>query len=129
MLVVVLSACGQIGYPSNGGSEAVGKASGQRLSSSDALSVTFMDVGQGSSALIQLPDEENVLIDGGPREGGPQRVADLQKLGVEKLDAVVVTHADEDHAGGLVDVLGAVKTGILKPDSRIRLCTSVCGVM
>lgn len=82
------------------GAEAGGAPSGGRLV------ITFLDVGQGSSALIQLPNGANVLIDGGPREGGPQRIADLQSLGVERLDAVVVTHADEDHAGGLVDVIG-----------------------
>lgn len=82
------------------GAEAGGAPAGGRLA------ITFLDVGQGSSALVQLPNGANVLIDGGPREGGPERIADLQRFGVQRLDAVVVTHADEDHAGGLVDVIG-----------------------
>ena len=51
----------------------------------DALEITFLDV--ASSALIQLPKVGSVLIDGGPREGGPERVANLQRLGVSQLDA------------------------------------------
>ena len=65
-------------------------------------------MGQGSSALIVLPKGESVLIDGGPGEGGLEMVADLQRLGVRQLDAVVISHADEDHAGGLIDVIGSM---------------------
>lgn len=36
-------------------------------------------------------------------------VADLQRLGVSTLDAVVVSHADEDHAGGLIDVINSLQ--------------------
>lgn len=89
------------------GSNGAGAGSTGR-SSAGRLAITFLDVGQGSSALLRLPNGANVLIDGGPREGGPQRVADLRRLGVQRLDAVVVSHADEDHAGGLVDVIKSV---------------------
>jgi hypothetical protein len=72
------------------------------------LTVTFLDVGQGNSALIQLPGGENVLVDGGPTEAGPLVVQRLGELGVRELDAVVLSHADEDHVGGLVDVMETV---------------------
>ncbi len=83
-------------------------ASERRSPPGGILAVTFLDVGQGSSILIQLPNGGNVLIDGGPREGGEEVVSDLQRLRVRQLDAVVVSHADEDHAGGLIDVLNLV---------------------
>lgn len=86
----------------------VSATTGGQQMPTDRLVITFFDVGQGSSALLQLPNRKNVLIDGGPREDGPQRVAELRRLGVEELDAVVVSHADEDHAGGLVDVVGSM---------------------
>ncbi len=35
-------------------------------------------------------------------------MADLQRLGVKQLDAVVISHADEDHAGGLIDVINSL---------------------
>lgn len=72
------------------------------------LRITFLDVGQGSSILLRLPNGGNVLIDGGPREQGEEVVADLERLGVNYLDAVVVSHADEDHSGGLIDVIGSL---------------------
>ena len=56
-------------------------------SSEDASRSPILEVGQASSALIQLPKGGSVLIDGGPREGGPERVANLQRLGVSQLDA------------------------------------------
>ena len=79
-----------------------------RESSAGRLRVTFLEVGQGSSILIRLPNGGNVLIDGGPREQGGEVVADLGILGVGTLDAVMVSHADEDHSGGLIDVIDSV---------------------
>ena len=72
------------------------------------LRVTFLDVGQGSSILVRLPNGGNALIDGGPREQGGEIVANLGRLRVDTLDAVVVSHADEDHSGGLIDVIDSV---------------------
>lgn len=84
------------------------RAAAARASSDGRLRVTFLGVGQGSSILIRLPNGGNVLIDGGPREQGEEVVADLGRLGVSHLDAVVVSHADEDHSGGLIDVIGSL---------------------
>ena len=78
------------------------------VSSGEELAITFLDVGQGSGILIQLPTGGNVLIDGGSREHGEEVVGDLGRLGVDTLDAVVASHADEDHAGGLIDVIGSL---------------------
>ena len=85
------------------------RAVAARETSGDRLKITFLDVGQGSAILIRLPNGGNVLIDGGPREAGDEVVADLQRLGVSTLDAVVVSHADEDHAGGLIDVINSLQ--------------------
>ncbi len=55
---------------------------------------------------------ENISGDGPPgwpSEQGDEVVADLQRLGVSTLDAVVVSHADEDHAGGLIDVIDSLQ--------------------
>lgn len=69
------------------------------------LEVTILNVGQGDAILIETPGGADVLIDGGP---GP---AVLRGLGGElpwddrSLDMVVLTHAEADHATGLLDVL------------------------
>jgi hypothetical protein len=53
-----------------GASEIAGEPVGNEPVPGGMLTVTFLNVGQGSSALIRLPNGGNVLIDGGPRDGG-----------------------------------------------------------
>lgn len=66
--------------------------------------ITFLDVGQGDSSLLQLPDGNNVLIDGGVSEMGDRVVKALEKRGVKSLDMVIMTHPHADHVGGLHQV-------------------------
>jgi competence protein ComEC len=77
---------------------------------SDKLEVTAIDVGQGDSILVISPQGRTMLIDGGgstsqvPSEFdfGEDVVAPyLWSRGLERLDTVVLTHAHEDHIGGL----------------------------
>jgi competence protein ComEC len=67
------------------------------------LTITFLDVGQGDATLIQHPDGSTVLFDGGPPEAGVARL--LRRAGVQRLSAVVMTHASRDHHGGLAEVV------------------------
>ena len=76
---------------------------------SDTLTVHFIDVGQADCALIEWGDFE-VLIDGGNKEDGQLVISYLQQQGVEYLDAVICTHAHEDHVGGLPSVLAVYPT-------------------
>jgi competence protein ComEC len=76
-----------------------------------ALTVRFLDVGQGDATLVQHPDGTAVLFDGGPPEGGVTRL--LRRAGVRRLAVVVATHASRDHHGGLVDVLARHPVGLL----------------
>jgi len=76
-----------------------------------ALTVTFLDVGQGDATLIQHPDGSAVLFDGGPPEGGVARL--LRRAGVGRLSALVMTHASRDHHGGLAEVVERVPTEVL----------------
>jgi competence protein ComEC len=75
------------------------------------------DVGQGGAVLLQT-QTHHVLFDTGPRQGasdaGTRTLAPaLRALGIRKLDSVVVSHADNDHAGGLLAVLKALPVGML----------------
>jgi competence protein ComEC len=71
------------------------------------LRATFVDVGQGDSAIIDLPDGRVMLIDaGGSPQGGadPGERALLPLLAArrrDRLDIVVLTHPHPDHYGGL----------------------------
>lgn len=75
---------------------------------SKALTVLFLDVGQGSSALVHQKDSW-MLIDGGDREYSAYVVSFLKQQGVKRLDYVVVSHYDSDHLSGVVGVLNALE--------------------
>lgn len=75
------------------------------------LRVHFLDVGQADSALIQLPNDQVALIDGGNRGDGDDLVAYIKSLNIEKIDYVVATHPHADHIGGLPEVIEAFDIG------------------
>ena len=66
------------------------------------LRITFLDVGQGDSILLQVA-EGAVLVDEGPPEANVAQ--QLRTLGVRRLAAVVLTHQQRDHIGGAEAVL------------------------
>lgn len=78
--------------------------------SSGPLAVYYLDVGQGDSALIRFHNT-TILIDAGETEMGDRVVADLQRLGVTRIDLLVATHAHSDHIGGMPAVLAAFPVG------------------
>ncbi len=71
------------------------------------LRITYINVGQGDSALIHGPDGFAVLIDGGPPAAAPTVLAVLAAQGVTNLDLILASHNDADHIGGLVEILEA----------------------
>ena len=74
------------------------------------LLVSFLDVGQGDSTLIQH-GHASMLVDTGPP--GSPLLARLRRAGVQRLDALVVTHAQADHEGGAAAVLDRYPVGLL----------------
>jgi competence protein ComEC len=74
------------------------------------LRITFLDVGQGDSILLQVGDGA-VLVDEGPPEADV--AGQLEDLGVERLEAIVLTHPERDHVGGAADVLSGTDVGAL----------------
>lgn len=79
------------------------------------LRVTFLDVEQGDSALVDLPDGRLMLIDGGGFVGtsvDPGRSVILPVLRRRRrahLDVVALSHPHPDHFGGLVSVMRGVR--------------------
>lgn len=70
-----------------------------------ALTVSFLDVDQGDAVLIQSPTGVQVLVDGGATRAVLRELSRTMPLFDRSLDAVVATHPDQDHIGGLADVL------------------------
>lgn len=72
-------------------------------SSENPLRIYFVDVGQGDAILIQTPDGQTALIDGGETDSGI--VQYLQSIGIQRVDLIIATHPHADHIGGLVQVM------------------------
>ena len=81
------------------------------LGPSGRLTATFLAVGQGDGALVELPDGRRWLVDGGPPSD--QVLAWLRRRRIRRLDAVALSHPHPDHMGGLQPVLEHIEVGAL----------------
>jgi competence protein ComEC len=75
-----------------------------------ALRVTFLDVGQGSAALIEAPGLR-ALVDTGPPSARVERV--LRRRGVSSLDALLLSHDQLDHDGRAAAIVRALRVSLL----------------
>lgn len=73
----------------------------------DALHVHVIDVGKADAILLESPDA-NVLVDCGTAEAAEDVLRYLAARGIDRLDAVWISHPDDDHCGGLPAVLQTV---------------------
>lgn len=69
-----------------------------------AFQVHFIDVGQGDACLLQTPSHHFYLYDTGNNEA--VLLAFLEKMGVDSLSAVFISHPDLDHYGAFLGILG-----------------------
>lgn len=71
------------------------------------LRIHFLDVGQGDCTVIEFPGGESMLVDGGDGSASHVRAAVgyCLALGIDIFDRMLLTHPDEDHAGGLAELL------------------------
>ena len=70
------------------------------------LVVRFINVYQGDCALLSC-NGHHVIIDGGPRDASSKVYSIVSDIGIKKLDAMIATHPDADHIGGLAAALNA----------------------
>lgn len=75
------------------------------------LAIHFINVSQGDSILLQLPNSQTMVVDAGPNEAGSTVVSYLQKQGIKKIDYLVATHPHADHIGGMDTVIQAFEIG------------------
>lgn len=94
-----------------------------------AIRVVALDVGQGMAVLVETP-QRRLLYDTGPLYGGDSEAGArvilpyLRSRGIDRLDALVVSHLDSDHSGGTASVLRNVPVdwiaGSLPPEHPAR---------
>lgn len=71
----------------------------------DGLTVAFLDIGQGDATFIQTENGNQILIDGGPNRKVLSELSKVMPFYDRSIDAVIATHPDSDHIGGIPDVL------------------------
>jgi competence protein ComEC len=69
------------------------------------LQVSFLDVGQGDAIFVTTPGGNQMLIDGGSNASVLRELGKVMPFYDRSIDVLVATHADQDHIGGLVEVL------------------------
>lgn len=69
------------------------------------LSIYTLPVGQGDSTFIEMPDGWTILIDGGQWDDVLTELPKVMRNSDRKINQLVLTHPDEDHLHGLLEVL------------------------
>ena len=90
------------------------------------LEVYFLDVGQGDSELIRIPDGDDVfcvLIDTGEYNNADRLTNALRSLGVERIDALINSHPHTDHMGCMARIVQRFDIGTVYmpriPDDQV----------
>lgn len=76
----------------------------QQGNTADGLRFTVLDVGQGDALLVQTPNGNDVLVDGGPDSRVVERLSKRLPASDRTIELVILTHPDLDHVGGLAAV-------------------------
>jgi competence protein ComEC len=78
------------------------------------LTVAYLDIGQGDAVFIEAPNGNQVLIDGGPPSGKIlSELGRMMPFYDRDIDVVIATHPDQDHIGGLPEVLKRYRVSVL----------------
>jgi competence protein ComEC len=105
--------------------------------------LSFISVGNGDATLVSSANGHHVLVDAGPVYGdwsaARQIASYLKDRNVRRLDALILTHSDNDHIGGAAELLGRVPISRVfynEPNDRtsracldLDLAMSNCGVL
>ncbi len=75
------------------------------------LKVHFIDVGQGDSIFIELPNYETILIDAGTSSKSKVVSNYISLLGYTEIDYLIGTHPHADHIGGMASIVDSFDIG------------------
>jgi len=75
--------------------------------------IYFFNIGQGDSIFIKTPQNNQILIDGGPQNTVIQELGKVMPFFDRSIDFIVLTHPHDDHVAGLVEVLKRYEVGAI----------------
>ncbi len=76
-----------------------------------ALEIISLDIGQGDAILVKTPENQTMLIDGGPNNNVLSKLGEHLPALTKRIDIVLLTHPHADHVTGLVEVLKRYNIG------------------
>lgn len=71
----------------------------------EEIKIHFIDVGQADCILIELPDDEEILIDAGNKGDSKTIINYIKSLGIHDIEYFILTHYHEDHIGSAPNIL------------------------
>ncbi len=84
----------------------------------------YLDVGQGDSIFIELPNDQTMLIDSGENYHGAAIVDYIKDCGHTKIDYLVGTHPHSDHVGSMAYIIRNFDIGsVYLPDASTNTYT------
>ncbi|MBU4402483.1 MAG: MBL fold metallo-hydrolase [Actinobacteria bacterium] len=107
LVIVLIAGCGKGEAPTKK-QESIRR----RVSGEGEMIVAFVDVGQGDSCIIRLEagdDDFFAVVDTGKTNAGGEVVEELEDLGCDDIEVLVLTHPDFDHIGGANEVIEKYK--------------------
>ncbi|MCH5320916.1 MAG: MBL fold metallo-hydrolase [Eubacterium sp.] len=106
LIVIIVSVVSVLNSQKDDG-EPVNKVS----TNGDSVVIHYLDVGQGDSEFIELPDGRCMLIDASTSEYSQTIINEIESFGYSTIDYVVATHPHADHIGGMSKVIDAFDIG------------------
>jgi len=100
-VIIVLILCSVSFYNNKSNTEPTAAS----VSYDGELAVHFLDVGQGDSTFIELPDDECMLIDAATSDYENTITEKIEQYGYSKIDYLVATHPHADHIGGMTQIV------------------------
>ena len=111
IMVSLLSIVSFYGYNAESNSTSHFKSDSGSYGQTENLKVSFLDVGQGDSIFLELPNKETMLIDAGNPSDADYITKYIQDAGYDSIDYVVGTHPHNDHIGGLAEIIRTFEIG------------------
>ena len=93
------------------------------ISGGNEVAITHLDVGQGDSSVVELPDKKTIVIDTG--RSGWETASFLKYRGKKTVDALILSHVHPDHTGGLDYIMKRFKVKELWDNGRLILPDTV----